>query len=181
MDLASLQHGRAMNSARFVIAFLVLALAGIGILQVSWVDDYLVTPFTELLVRICAVLISIFGGEVQTNGTVLSFRRGGVGVSVENGCNAVEVCMLLAAAVLAWPSPIKQKLFGLLACVGLVQTVNLFRIISLLFILRSAPSVFEFFHLYVWEVMILLEAVVIFFVWVGRGQPPAPSEPSSDP
>ncbi|MDP1171663.1 hypothetical protein, partial [Klebsiella pneumoniae] len=59
-------------------------------------------------------------------------------------------------------------------------TVNLLRIISLLYLSRGEPSLFEFFHNYVWDAMIGLEGLVLFFTWAhfqpGQQQPQASVE-----
>ena len=46
-----------------------------------------------------------------------------------------------------------------------LQLVNLLRIISLLYLSRGSESMFEFFHHYVWDAMIGLEGLLVFFFW----------------
>lgn len=149
------------------------------LLLVPAVDAAVVAPLTRSLVVICAGLMNLFGADVTANGDVLAFAGTAAAVSVQNGCNAIEVCVLLAAAILAWPARIGAKLIGVAACVASVQAINLARIISLLYLVRDAPDLFEFFHLYVWEAMILLEAVLVFAFWVRRQDRAADAEPSA--
>ena len=150
--------------------FAVLALAAVALLITPWVDAHIVTPFTRALVHVCAAIINFWGGQAQGIGSVLTIPGGGV--EVANGCNAVEVCILLAAAILPYPASARARAFGVLLCVGMLQVVNLARIISLLYLSRSAPALFEVFHLYVWDALIVLEGVVAFFWWAGRQQSP---------
>lgn len=79
------------------------------------------------------------------------------------GCNAVEVCALLIAAILAFPGRLRDGLIGAGVGVIALQLVNLLRIISLLYLSRGSESLFEFFHHYVWVAMIGLEGLLVFF------------------
>src|SRR5690606_37441933 len=117
----------------------------------------IVAPFTQGLVEASAALIRPFDGRVQADGDILRFSDGLGAVQVLAGCNAVEVCALLAAAILAFPGKLKYGLIGVAAGVLALQTVNLGRIISLLYLARGSPEVFEFFHNYVWDALIGLE------------------------
>ena len=63
-----------------------------------------------------------------------------------------------------------------LAAVGVLalQVVNLGRIISLLYLSRGSEHLFDFFHAYVWDAMIGLEGLLIFFFWTRwQGRQPA--------
>lgn len=153
---------------RFAITFAVLALGVIALLNIPFIEKTIVDPLTGVLVSVCGFLLNLVGASVAATSNVLSFKGAPGAVSVENGCNAVEVCVLLASAIIAWPATIRAKAIGVVACVLAVQAVNLARIISLLYLARYSPGLFEFFHLYVWEAMIMLEAVLIFFLWIRK-------------
>jgi exosortase/archaeosortase family protein len=84
---------------------------------------------------------------------------------VTNGCNGLEVCILFAAAVLAFPAPIRARFIGAIGGVAVVQSVNLLRIISLVLLVRVAQGWFDFFHLYVWDAFIMMDGVALFLGW----------------
>lgn len=150
----------------FAVTFACLALASVALLLHPFVSSKIVVPFTDGLVTVCAGLINLFGGHAVANGRMLSFATGGGAVMVANGCNAVEVSCLLASAIIAWPTTIKARIIGLLVCLPSLQAINLLRIISLLFLSRWSTPLFDFFHLYVWEALIVLESVLAFFFWM---------------
>lgn len=150
----------------FAVTFGCLALASVALLLHPFVVRNIVDPFTDALVVICSTGLNLFGAKVSAHGNVLAFIGAPGAVAVANGCNAVEVCLLLASAIIAWPTSIKSRVIGVVACVTAVQAINLVRIISLLFLARYSPPLFNFFHLFVWEAVIVLESVVAFFVWM---------------
>ena len=145
--------------------FALLAVCFFSVLATPWAERLFVQPFTQLLVDISAFLTQPFDKRVIAEGDILRFSDGLGAVQVLAGCNAVEVCALLSAAILAFPGRLRDGLIG--AGVGIValQVINLARIISLLYLSRGSAEMFEFFHLYVWDAMIGLEGLLIFFFW----------------
>jgi exosortase H (IPTLxxWG-CTERM-specific) len=157
---------RRLNpSLVFIGTFVGLTLAASAILLIPAVDKGFTIPFTRGLVVVCAGLMKAFGAPVQASGVILSFKSGAGAVMVTNGCNGLEVCILFAAAVLAFPAPIKARLMGALGGVAAIQIVNLLRIISLVVLARVAQGAFDFFHLYVWDAFIMMDGVALFLGW----------------
>lgn len=150
---------------RYLGLFLILTVALFSVLATPWAERLFVGPFTRGLVHACAFLIGLFDHRVEAVAAVLQFTDGRGAVQVLAGCNAVEVCALLTAAILAFPGKIRYGLIGAVAGIVALQAINLLRIISLLYLSRGSQEVFEFFHNYVWDAMIGLEGLLIFFFW----------------
>jgi len=150
---------------RFLAGFAVISIGGIAALLIEPIDTGLIQPFSHVLAAASAAAINLFGGEAASNGAVLSLVRAGGGVEIANGCNAIEASILLAAAILAFPARIRHRLIGAALGIALLQIVNLLRIISLLYLSRYAPGWFDFFHLYLWDALIMLDGLLIFLVW----------------
>jgi len=163
--MSRLSHLLRNPSIQYLLLFAVVALALFSVLATPWAERMFTKPFTQALVEVSAGLLGPFDGRVQASGDILHFSDGLGAVQVLAGCNAVEVCALLTAAILAFPGKLKYGLIGAAAGVLALQTVNLARIISLLYLSRGSPEVFEFFHNYVWDALIGLEGLLIFFFW----------------
>ncbi|WP_122466616.1 exosortase H [Brevundimonas lutea] len=160
------QFRRSRPGLSYLVAFTIIAIGLAALLMAPPVDRYFTQPFTASLVHVCTFLINLFGGGVRADGTVLAFVDGRGAVRVEAGCNAVEVCLLLIAAILAFPATVKQRMIGVAAGVAAVQAINLLRIISLLYLARLAPDVFEFFHVWVWDALIMIDALAALMIWI---------------
>jgi exosortase H (IPTLxxWG-CTERM-specific) len=78
----------------------------------------------------------------------------------------VEAVLLLAAAVIAYPSSLKLKVLGIALGFVAIQAVNLVRIITLYYMADWTPQIFEFFHLYLWQALIMLDVLVVWLVWL---------------
>jgi exosortase H (IPTLxxWG-CTERM-specific) len=149
---------------RFLALFPILLIVGFGLLQVPAVDAA-VAKFTHALVNISGGLIHVCGGNALVSGNLLSNPVRGEGVVVENGCNAVNVTILLWAAILTYPARWRHKLKGLAIGSLALHAVNLLRIVSLFYLQQYNQQWFDFAHFYLWESLIVLDTLVIFWVW----------------
>ncbi|MBK6741543.1 MAG: exosortase H [Hydrogenophilales bacterium] len=151
---------------RFFLLFLLIqgVLFTLDILEP--VRQAFVLPFTELLARTSAWLVTLFDARVHAEGIILRNIQNGFAVSIEPGCNGIEASIVLIAAILAFPAPWKHKLIGLLAGLTAIQALNLVRIISLFYLGQWNMDVFEWAHLYLWQALIMLDALVVFVIWV---------------
>lgn len=150
---------------RFLLIFL-LILGSLFALELTPTGQALVHPWAALLAGFSTSLITLFDPKVITYGNVIQSQSNGFGVAIEAGCNAVEACIVLAAAILAFPSPWRHKLFGIVIGMVVVQIVNILRIISLFYLGQWRMDAFEFAHLYLWQRLIMLDVLVVWLIWV---------------
>ena len=85
---------------------------------------------------------------------------------MKDGCNGVNVTLLLWSALLAFPVSWRQRFKGLLLGTVAIQAVNFVRFISLFYLLEYNRQLFDFAHDYLWESLIMLDALVVFWLWV---------------
>jgi len=171
---------------RFFLIFLTLQLSMFGINMLGWVQQHLVLPWTALLARICATLVTWFDSSAAASGKVLWNQSTGFGVSIEAGCNGIEACIVLFAAVLAFPATWRHKLMGLVAGFVAVQAMNIVRVISLFYLGQWNTAVFNFAHEYLWQALIMVDVLIVWLLWVRAGSRQGsagspPNEPPSAP
>jgi exosortase H (IPTLxxWG-CTERM-specific) len=163
-----------LRPLRFVLIFTCSLLLGFGVLltpQVQRVD----AQFSQALVKASHGLISICGGHASRDAAILR-APAGFAVEMRDGCNAINVTILLWSAILAFPSSWKMKALGLLAGSAIVQAINILRFITLFYLGQYSMPWFDFAHSYLWESLIMLDTMVVFWYWVNRvlrtGAPP---------
>jgi len=173
---------------RFFLLFITIQLTLFGINMLGVVQQHVVLPWTALLARICVALVTLFDSTAAAAGKVLWNTATGFGVSIEPGCNGIEACIVLFAAVIAFPSTWRHKLIGLVAGFVAVQALNVVRVISLFYLGQWNTQVFNFAHEYLWQALIMLDVLVVWLLWVragskaqARSEPPPPDEPPAPP
>lgn len=150
---------------RFFLLFL-LILAGLFAFELTPPGQTLVRPWTALLAEFSASLVAPFDHAVVSYDNIIHNKANGFGVAIEAGCNAVEACIVLAAAMLAFPAPWRYKLLGLALGMIAVQAVNILRIVSLFYLGQWRMDAFEFAHLYLWQGLIILDVLVVWLIWI---------------
>ena len=171
---------------RFFLIFLTLLLALFGINMLNGVQQNVVLPWTALLARLCAALVTWFDSSAIAEGKVLWSASANFGVSIEPGCNGVEACIVLFAAIMAFPSSWRHKFTGLVAGFAAVQALNVVRVISLFYLGQWSRPAFNFAHDFLWQGLIMLDVLVVWVLWVRAGAGPGddarpPDEPPAPP
>jgi exosortase H (IPTLxxWG-CTERM-specific) len=151
----------------FIALFTACFLAGFALL-LSPLASPAVSKFSHSLVALSGMLIGLCGGHVRVQGAVLCDPFTGFAIEMKDGCNASNVTILLWSAMLAFPAPWRMKAAGLLAGSLVIQAVNLVRFISLFYLGLYSATLFEFAHAYLWECMLVLDTMVVFWLWVHR-------------
>lgn len=140
-------------------------LFGFAILATPWAQPTVIR-FDGLLVHAAGNLIHLCGGHANPDGAILRAPSTGSAVEMKDGCNGVNVTVLLIAALLAFRAPWAHKAKGLLLGCVAIQSVNLVRFISLFYLLQFNRAWFDFAHNYLWESLIMLDALAAFWLWV---------------
>ena len=162
---------------RFFLLFIIL-LTGLFALRITtFATEWVTVPFTTLLADISGFLILLFDPSVITEGVIIRSMETGFAVAIAPGCDGIEAVIILVAAVLAFPSSWKMKLLGIGIGFIAIQSLNLVRIISLFYLgewetlrcegVTPCETVwFDWFHLYLWQALIILDALAVWLIWL---------------
>lgn len=151
---------------RFVILFIVLLLGLFWAYVLKPVEVHFVDPFTGAVAWVSTQLIHLFDDNVTSQGKMLQSTLNGFAVSIERGCNGMEAVIILFAAVFAFPASLLQKLAGFAIGFVAIQALNIVRIISLFYLGQWSQVWFDWFHLYLWQALIILDALVVWLLWL---------------
>jgi len=150
---------------RFAITFLVL-LVLLFAFELTPPGQALVVPWTELVAKASAGVVTAFDGNALSQGKILYNPVTGFAVAIEAGCNGVEAMLVLLAGILAYPSPWRSKAIGVAIGIVAIQALNLVRIVSLFYLGQWNAQWFEWAHLYVWQALIMLDALIVWLLWM---------------
>ena len=152
------------QTLRFVACFTAAGLLQFAILLAPPVRPQ-VDGFSGRLALVSASLIRLFGGVCVQHAAMLAVPAKNFAMEVRDGCNGVNVVILLWSAMVAYPVSWNWKLAGMAAGLAAIQILKVLRLISLFYLGQYSPSIFEFAHLYLWETLIILDAIVVFAAW----------------
>lgn len=159
------------SSLRFVLVFCATALIGFAIEVIPWVDTHMVSPFIGVIAWAAGGLIQLFGGLADVTGVIIRHPVNQFAIQIANGCSGIEAAILLGAGVMAFSATWSQRVLGWVAGTTAIMALNLVRVISLYYLGQYSMKWFDWAHLYAWDVLIMLDGVVVFFLWI-RWLPP---------
>jgi len=151
---------------RFMFLFPGLLVLMFALEITASVQRALINPFTSAVARVAVFLAGLFDADVIAHERVIQSVSNGFAVEIAPGCNGVEAVIILAAAILAFPASGREKLVGLGLGMIAIQALNMVRIISLFYLGQWQPTWFEWAHLYVWQALIILDALVVWLIWL---------------
>jgi exosortase H (IPTLxxWG-CTERM-specific) len=154
---------------RFCLAFAAFTVA--VFIALYGVQDTIIVRLNRHVAWLAGAIVTALGAPVASRGAVVSV--GSFAVEIKNNCNAIYEAGLFAAAVWAYPAPVRAKAVGTLLGVSILYLVNLVRVLSLLAIGVLARGWFDVAHLYVWQALFFAVVAGCWFGWILR----LPSKP----
>jgi len=163
---------------RFIAVFVVCLVVLFTVDILEPVQEHVILGFTTGIAHLAVWLMHPFDATVVAQANEIRHGYNGPGISIVAGCSGVEAVLILVSAVLAFPSPWKHKLAGIALGFLAIQALNMVRIISLYYLHEHAPVWFDWFHLYLWQALIILDALVFWLIWL-RWLPREPAPPAA--
>ncbi|MFK8011223.1 MAG: exosortase H [Marinicellaceae bacterium] len=152
---------------RFTIIFIVLILGLFALELYQPINNAVIVPFTGILAQVSTFIMQLFDSDVVANGVIISSKSNtSNAVKIAAGCNGVEAVIILFAAIFAFPSKFEHKIYGFIIGFFGIQILNVVRIISLYYLLQWDKNWFDWFHLYLWQALIILDALVLWLLWL---------------
>lgn len=120
--------------------------------------------YSKGVVILTSKILEILGIPSTYQGSVIKLPS--IALDVRFGCNGLEAVMIYAVAVIAFPSPWKKKLIGILGGFVVIQVINILRIASLAYSAIHFKSLFEYIHIYVAQGLMIAVSLGIFFLYL---------------
>lgn len=161
---SNFQNGRFIAAA---VAFLALFMGlqyGYQLAKGSVIEHVVIDMIT---VKPCVLILSWLSSEpvwAEGHRILTATSR----MSVLNGCEGVESIFLMIAAILAFPSTVRQKAWGLMSGVTVVYLTNQLRIASLFYAARYNRTAFDALHGYIAPTFIVLVGILFYLHWLKR-------------
>jgi exosortase H (IPTLxxWG-CTERM-specific) len=170
--------------SRFILVFLGCLAVLFPLDLYQPVQQHVILPLTSAIAYVCVAIMHLWDSHVAAQANIMRNTLSGGGIEIVAGCSGVEAVIILVSAVLAFPAPWKYKLAGIGIGFFAIQSLNVVRLISLYYLNEWNHVWFEWFHLYLWQALIILDALVFWLVWLRwlpRNPPPPQAPPPSPP
>jgi len=153
---------------RFTVLFFALLLVFSVLSVATALQNHLHTAENALAASATWVA-HLTGSAAVVNENLISVS--GLTLNINHECTGVFVLFVLTAFIGAYPAPWSAKLLGVAVGVTLLSLINMVRIATLVRIVEFYPSLFIYFHEYIWQgafLMLVTLYVVSWVEWVRR-------------
>lgn len=120
--------------------------------------------YTRMIIYLSVLLFEPFGIVQGSSGSVIFLS--GLSLDVKFGCNGLEAFLIYTVAILAFPSKIIPKIWGILGGFVLLQILNVLRIVGLGLTGIYFKDFFHIFHIYVAQGIMIAISLVLFLIWL---------------
>ena len=114
-----------------------------------------------------ASVINALSPQAEVGVAGLRLGNAQTALEVKWGCDGLDILLIVLAAVLVYPMPLRRKLLGMLLGGSLIYLVNLARIVGLWYCLRDKPEWFDTMHQTVGQTVLILSATGFFAAYSG--------------
>ncbi len=159
------EAARPQSPGRFLITFTLVALLGLALEVLPWIDASVVVPLTEGYAWLTGKIVRMAGGSAEVTGITIR-HSDGFAIAIARRCAGLEAVIFLSAAMLAFPARWQERVTGLVAGAFALLSLNLGRIISLYILGPFSAAWFDWAHLYAWDALIMFPGLGVFLLWV---------------
>ncbi len=146
-------------------AIFALSIGGmVSLLALPPLTHFFDVDLAAFIARLVGPIFGLLGTPVAVSGNNLSSGR--FAAQIIAACTPVLPSILYLAAILAFPSRLKAKLWGAVLGLPVLFAINLVRIVNLFYIGSYFPQYLEVAHYLVWQGLIILAAVALWLVWL---------------
>jgi exosortase H (IPTLxxWG-CTERM-specific) len=149
---------------RFVLIFAVLAVLSEVLYYGVALESEAFQHYLNGLASVSGFILTFFTEGVTVRGA--SIQGANFSVEIARGCDAYRICSLLSAAIIAFPSRWRVKIWGLLLGLLWLNFLNFVRIIGLFFIGGHSPKNFQASHEIYFPVFLICMTVLAWILWV---------------
>jgi len=121
-----------------------------------------ITRYLAAYAEAAGAVVRLFDPGARVSGAEIFGR---FSLRIVKDCDAMDVNILLVAAVLSFPASWPRRILGVITGLAVVMLANLSRICALYFIGFSAPRTFEFAHRELFPLLLVLLAGGFFLKW----------------
>jgi len=126
-------------------------------------------------------ILRLLGQTVTRSGTYVSSAD--FSVKVVEGCTGIYTVLILFALTIAFPARWRSRITGILLGAALLGALNVVRLVTLFLIGRNHRHLFDEAHLFVWQTLTVIIALLFWYVWAQRAlarlEPAAPETGAS--
>ena len=123
-------------------------------------------PSREFTAGIVVFVLNLFGVDAVLDGFKVILE--GFTLEVVYECVGVFSIIVYSSFILAYPTQTKKKLIGIAFGLPCLYAIGVIRIASLALIGVSYPTMWDYAHVYFWQLSLIIFVILLLLIWVEK-------------
>jgi exosortase/archaeosortase family protein len=155
--------GRGGEARSFLLRFFLLLFVGSLAFSIGNLHAHL-DPLQSVIAYSATVLARLLGTPVDSSGPIIVIRDG-YQIFVNHECTGIFFLVIWAAFVLAHRAHWKARALGFFGGAAIMEIVNVTRLATLAAVGARWPTLFDYFHEYLWQGIFVVLIAVLAALW----------------
>jgi len=150
----------------FLIKYLVLVGVGLLLLPLPFLSPA-IDFFCQSLAHLSFYIARWFSSAITLeHNDTLRYQADGFAIVVSHACSGLSSVWLLSAAIFVFSAPWKFKGLGILLGILAIQSLNLLRLINLVYVGQFYHAWFDAVHEQLWPLFLHFVSLMCFGLWL---------------
>lgn len=136
------------------------------LINISWMNIYLIEPLALSLAWIVSLLLQLLGHSVYQTGLFINSPM--MNLEVTPACTGIYQIVVLIGGLLAWSATRRERNRGIITGIIALMSFNIIRLVSIYYCALYIPEWVPFFHGVFWEGIMVLFVPLFWIYWVNR-------------
>ncbi|MEO5355682.1 MAG: archaeosortase/exosortase family protein [Nitrospirae bacterium YQR-1] len=143
-----------------------------NLVQLNYFENYLDINgvYSKAIVVLLSNVVKLFGIHTTyypvERGTVINLSN--ISLNVKFGCNGLEATIMYVFAILSFPSTWVYKIKGIAVGFVVIQILNIFRLLGIIFVAIRYKEYFDYFHVYFAQSIMIAVSLALFIIYIRR-------------
>lgn len=149
---------------KFIITFLVFSSFFYILISIFYSENF---PFIGTLSVASTLnkIVNFMGIETLiVDGTI--YLRNNIAFKIILECTGVYEMIILTSVILSYPTGIINKLYGIFVGIIIIYILNMFRLLSIFYVLVYYTEKFDFVDRYLWQVSLVIFILLAYTIWL---------------
>ena len=152
------EHQQSLRFIGLFVVFLIILFGGYLLLK-----DFL--GFLNVATAAStAFVLKLLGVSLTQTGVNIALP--GMTLTIIYECTGIFALFIYLSCVLAFPTTIQKKMYGILLGIPSIYLLNLARMVVLSYVGIYFPKAFDFVHSYLWQTTFIIVVVLIWLLWI---------------
>jgi exosortase H (IPTLxxWG-CTERM-specific) len=131
---------------------------------IVWLPESVFAPLNQATAHLAGLCLALFGEHPETAGNIISLH--GFPVRIITECTALYSMVLFGAFLFSAQASLKARVVGLLFGGSFLTVANIFRIALITMTGAKYPNLFEIFHIYLGQIVMMLLVIGSSLAWL---------------